>query len=81
MHKFLFCNTFIIRLYMFRALCAHHEEVKIVFYSIGYRHSCRWPSDAQVEERLIPLSTCSRDGHSKHVEVHNKLIIKQELVH
>jgi len=29
MHKFLFYNTFIIRLYMFRALCAHHQEAKI----------------------------------------------------
>jgi len=30
----LFCNKFIIRLYMFRALCAHHQEVRIVLYSI-----------------------------------------------
>ena len=29
-HKFLFYNKFIICLYMFRALCAHHQEVKIV---------------------------------------------------
>jgi len=28
MHKILFYNKFIIRLYMFRALCAHHQEVK-----------------------------------------------------
>ena len=34
MHKFLFYNKFIIFLYMFRALCAHHQEVKIVLYSI-----------------------------------------------
>ena len=34
MHKFLFYNKFIMRLYMFRALCAHHQEVKIVLYSI-----------------------------------------------
>jgi len=33
---------------MFRALCAHHEEVKTVLYSIWYRHTCRWPSGAQV---------------------------------
>ena len=32
-------NKFIIRLYMFRALCAHHQEVKIVLYSIWYRHT------------------------------------------
>ena len=30
---------FIICLYMFRALCAHHQEVKIVLYSIWYRHT------------------------------------------
>ena len=30
MHKILFYNKFIIRLYMFRELCAHHQEVKIL---------------------------------------------------
>jgi len=40
----LFYNKFIIRLYMFRALCAHHQEVKIVLYSIRYHHTCRSPS-------------------------------------
>ena len=49
MHKILFYNKFIIYLYMFRALCAHHQEVKIVLYSIWYHHTCRWPSRAQVE--------------------------------
>ena len=39
MHKFLFYNKFIICLYMFRALCAHHQEVKIVLYSIWYLHT------------------------------------------
>jgi len=38
MYKFLFYNKFIIFLYMFRALGAHHQEVKIVLYSIWYRH-------------------------------------------
>jgi len=38
MHKIFFYNKFIIRLYMFRALCAHHQEVKIVLYSIWYHH-------------------------------------------
>ena len=37
---------------MFQALCAHHQEVKIVFYSIWYRHTCRWPSGAPVERGL-----------------------------
>jgi len=36
---------------MFRALCADHQEVKIVLYSIWYRHTCRWPSGAQVGRR------------------------------
>jgi len=36
MHKFLLYNKFILRLYMFRALCAHRQEVKIVLYSIWY---------------------------------------------
>jgi len=48
MHK-LFYNKFIIFLYMFRALFAHHQEVKIVLYSIWYRHTSRWPSRAWVE--------------------------------
>ena len=53
MHKFVFYNKFIICLYMFRALCAHHQEVKIVLYSIWYHHTCRWPSGAQVERGLV----------------------------
>ena len=32
--------------------CAHHQEVKIVLYSIWYRHTYRWPSGAQVERGL-----------------------------
>jgi len=35
----LFYNKFILCLYMFRALCAHHQEAKIVLYSIWYRHT------------------------------------------
>ena len=53
MHKFLFYNKFIVHLYMFRASCAHHQEVKIVLYSIWYHNTCRWPSGAQVERRLF----------------------------
>jgi len=53
MHKILLYNKFIKCLYMFRALCAHHQEVNIVLYSIWYRHNCRWPSGAQVERRLV----------------------------
>jgi len=36
MHKFLFYNKFIIFLYMFRALCVHHQEVKIT--PVGSKH-------------------------------------------
>jgi len=39
MHKFLFYNKFTIFLYMFRALCAHHQEVKIILYIIWYHHT------------------------------------------
>ena len=39
MHKFLFYNKFIIFLYIFRALCVHHQEVKIVLYSTCYHHT------------------------------------------
>ena len=48
MHKILFYNKFIICLYVFRALCAHHQKVKIVLYNICYHHTSRWPSRPQV---------------------------------
>ena len=35
----LFYNTFILILYMFRALYAHHQEVELSWCSIWYRHS------------------------------------------
>jgi len=41
---------------MFRTLCACHQQVKIVLYSIWYHHNWRWPSRAQVE-------SCARDSH------------------
>jgi len=34
---------------MFRAPCAHHQEVKTVLYSMWYHHTCRWLAGAQVE--------------------------------
>ena len=52
MHKFVFYNKFIICPYMFRALFAHHQHVKIVLYSVCYHHTCRWLSGAQVESGL-----------------------------
>jgi len=48
MQKILFHNKFIICLYMFRALCAQHQEVKIVLYCIWYHHTCRWPFRAHL---------------------------------
>ena len=35
MQKILFYNKFIIRLYMFRALCAHNQEVKLYYTASG----------------------------------------------
>jgi len=35
MQKILFYNKFIKRLYMFRALCAHHQEVKLYYTAAG----------------------------------------------
>jgi len=29
---------------MFRAPCAYHQKVKIVLYSLWYRHTYTWPS-------------------------------------
>jgi len=56
MHKILFYNKFIVFLYMFLAICTHHQEVKIVLYSIWYPHTCGWPSGAQ-------------DGHPQRVMI------------
>jgi len=67
MHKILFYNKFIICLYMFRAQCAHHQEVKIVLYNISYHHTCRWPS--RVLSRLITkiIRRCTVSKTSKQV--------------
>ena len=49
--NYFFYNKFIIFLYMFRALYAQHQEVKIVLYSIATL--CRWPSGAPVHRTAI----------------------------
>jgi len=81
---------FIKCLYMFRALCAHHQDVKIVLYSIWFRRTCRSPSGAQVERVLFQPAMWWyqmlyntiltfwwwAQQCSKHVEAYNKLIIK-----
>ena len=36
--------------------CAHHQEVKIILYSLWYHHTYRWPSCAQVERGLQFIS-------------------------
>jgi len=56
-------------LYMFRALCAHHREVKTLLYSIWYHQTCRWLSGAQVRRELVG-----------RVDVYNELIIEQDYV-
>ena len=48
-------NKFISCLYMFRAPCAHRQEVRIVLYNFWYHHTSRWPSRAHVER--------AQDGH------------------
>ena len=47
MQKIFLYNKFIIRLYMFRSLCADHQVAKIVLYSVWYHQTYRWPSRAQ----------------------------------
>jgi len=56
MHQILFYNKFVICLYMFRTLCAHHQEVKIVLYSIWYYHACMWPSGVHRFSRGVESS-------------------------
>ena len=41
MHNILLYNKLIKCLYMFRALCAHHHEVKIALHSLWYHHTYR----------------------------------------
>jgi len=56
MHKIFFYNKFMIRLYMFRALCAHYQGSKLCYTASGIITLCRWPSGAQVESGLAVLS-------------------------
>ena len=46
---------------MFRAPCAHRQEVKIVLYSLWYHHTYRWPSRAQVES-WNEFKACKSNG-------------------
>ena len=35
--------------------CVHHQEVKIVLYSLWYLHNYKWPSGAQIESPSQPV--------------------------
>ena len=59
----LFYNKFISCRYMFRAPCAHCQEVKIALYSLWYHHTYRWLSGAQVERGLL-LSQSALNLHT-----------------
>ena len=56
---------FIIFLYMFRALCAHYQEVKTVLYSIRYHHTERseWSKITKIQfykyEHINVTTMCS----------------------
>jgi hypothetical protein len=41
---------------------------------------CRWPSGAQVERGLRPLSTCAPDGHLQRVTIKDAVLIKFDLL-
>jgi len=64
--QMLFHNKFIKRLYMFRSLCAHHQEVKIVYTASG--------NITHAGGR--PVNTLREDFES-----YIRLIIKQDFVH
>ena len=49
----LFCNKFISYLYMFRAPCAHRQEVKIVLYSLWYHHT-----ETSEWSKITKITTC-----------------------
>ena len=78
-----FNNKFISCLYMFRALRAYRQEVKIVLYSLWYHYTYRWSSCAPTyrcdDTRDCIIQFCPPDDEhmcSKHVQAWNKLIIK-----
>jgi len=47
---------------MFRALCAHHQEVKTVLYSIWYYHTYRWPSSLNLRTGRPPTGVMIPDA-------------------
>jgi len=71
--NFCFTISFVSCLYMFRAPCAHHQEVKIALHSLWYHHTYRcddtrgWPPD---DEHMC----------SEHVEAWNKTYCKTNIL-
>jgi len=76
MHKICFAISFISCLYMFRALCARHQEVKNALHSLWYHHTYRCDDTRGCVIQFWPPD----DEHmcSKHVEAWNKLIVRQK---
>jgi len=68
MHKILFYNKFISYLYMFRAPCAHHQEVKIALYSLWYHHTetSEWSKITKIQfykyEQIVVKYMCEFFG-------------------
>ena len=70
-------NKFISSLYMFRAPCAHRQEVKIVLYSLWYHRTYRWPSRAQAERGLRYFhGKLGRKKHLSRLSVEGRFISK-----
>ena len=65
MHKILFYNKFIICLYTFRALCAHHQEAKLNYTASGIITPVGGRPVHRLREDISTslLSTCAPGGH------------------
>jgi len=61
MHKILFYNKFIIFLYMFRALCSHHQGSKLYYTAFGIITLVGGRPVYRLREDWF--STCARDSH------------------
>jgi len=58
MHKFLFYNKSISCLYMFRALCAYHQKIKIALHSLWYHHTLQVAVRCTEEFACMQLLRC-----------------------
>ena len=78
MQKIFFYYKFLSCLYMFRAPCAHRQEVKIVLYSLWYQHT-----ETSEWSKIIKITKITKIYKYEHmvVEAWNKLIVKQNSVH